>query len=208
MQPTTMRRAFALTFVAAAVVGIYLIARGGGWIAAIGASGIACGILYTGGPRPLGYLGLGDVLVLVYFGPIAVAGSHYVQGLQWSGSAFVAGLAPGFLSTALLAVNNLRDIDTDRRAGKRTLAVRFGRRFAVAEYCLAIAVAAAVPACLWITGHGPVWCLLASASCALAWPAIAQVRAATPGAPLLPALAATGRLLTVYGLTFALTWPL
>lgn len=204
--PATMRRAMWVTFAAALAVGIYLVARGGWPIVLIGLASIACGVLYTGGPKPLGYAGLGDVLVLIFFGPVAVAGTHYVQALQWSGAAVVAGLGPGMLATALLAVNNLRDAETDRGAGKRTLAVRFGTSFAKAEYAATLGVAAGVPVGLWATGAGPLWCVAASLVCLTAMPALREVVRAVPGDRLLSALATTGRTLALYGLVFAAGW--
>ena len=139
----------------------------------------------------------------MFFGPVALAGTHYVQTLHWSSAAIVAGLGPGLIATALLAVNNLRDVETDRAAGKRTLAVRFGRRFAVAEYTGAIALAAAVPVVLWLRWDLTPWCMAASATCLSAAPALAAVWAAQPGDRLQSALAGTGRLLALYGAAFA-----
>src|SRR5207253_6371104 len=118
-----------------------------------GIASIASGILYTGGPRPLGYAGLGDLFVFVFFGIVAVAGTAYVQTGAVSPLALAAAIPVGALSTAILVVNNARDAATDVVAGKRTLAVRFGRRFANAEYALLLVVAAAgCGACAWILG--------------------------------------------------------
>ena len=130
VEPETMFRNFVLTFGLAALVGFYLVYRGGWPIVLIGLLSIASGILYTAGPWPLGYLGLGDIFVLIFFGPVAVCGTFYVQALEVTEIVFYAGLGPGLLATALLVVNNLRDEATDRKAGKRTLAVRFGPAFA------------------------------------------------------------------------------
>ena len=201
--PAAMKRAFVLTFLATLPVAVYLIARGGVPIAVIGLLSIAAGVLYTGGPRPLGYLGLGDILVVVFFGPIAVAGTHYVQALEWSPTAIVAGLAPGLLSTGLLVVNNLRDVDTDRAAGKATLAVRFGRRFAKAEFALAIVISAVLPMLLWLLGRTPAATLAASAVCLTGVPALVRVVRSRPGDALLTPLAATGRLLVLFSAAFA-----
>lgn len=202
--PAVMKRAFVITFLATLPIAVYLIARGGLPIALIGILSITAGILYTGGPRPLGYLGLGDLLVVVFFGPVAVAGTHYVQTLTFSPAATVAGLAPGLLSTSLLAVNNLRDVETDRSAGKATLAVRFGRGFAKSEFALGIVVAASVPILLWLTGQAPPATLLASAVSVTAVPALVHVVRARPGDTLLAPLAATGRLLVLFSAAFAL----
>lgn len=204
--PPVMKRAFVLVFALAFALGLGLVARAGWPVLVIGVASIACGILYTGGPRPLGYLGLGDVLVLVFFGPVALAGTYYVQALQWSGAAVIAGLGPGLIATALLAVNNLRDAETDVEAGKKTLAVRFGRGFAKAEYAAALLTAAAVPVVLWLGFDGPRWCLLATLACAAAAPSVAAVLRAEPGDRLQGALAGTGRLLALYGLLFAAGW--
>jgi 1,4-dihydroxy-2-naphthoate octaprenyltransferase len=136
--PAEMKRAFILVLFMATVIGAELIRRGGMPIFVIGIASLVCAVLYTGGPRPLGYLGLGEVFVFIFFGPVAVAGTYWVQALNVGPSVVAAGIAPGLLSAAVLLVNNLRDVDTDRRAGKRTLAVRFGRPFARALYLLCV----------------------------------------------------------------------
>jgi 1,4-dihydroxy-2-naphthoate octaprenyltransferase len=136
--PATMRRAFVAAFALATLLGAGLVARGGLPIVLVGAASVACGVLYTCGPRPLGYLGLGDLFVLAFFGPVAVGGTHYLQALRFEPAVALAGLGPGLLSVAILAVNNLRDRHTDVGAGKRTLAVRFGARFARLEYAAAV----------------------------------------------------------------------
>ena len=127
VRPKTMLRNFVMVFGLATLVGIYLVFRGGWPVVIIGILSIASGILYTGGPWPLGYLGLGDLFVLIFFGPVAVAGTFYVQALEITPVVIFAGLGPGLLATALLAVNNLRDEPTDKKVGKLTLAVRFGQ---------------------------------------------------------------------------------
>ena len=132
-------------FALAALASVYLIHRAGMCILIIAVASIISGIFYTAGPRPLGYLGLGDLFVLIFFGPVAVGGTYFTQALEINWAVIVAGLAPGFLSMAVLAVNNLRDIDTDRRAGKLTLAVRFGRSFAMSEYLFCIIAACLIP---------------------------------------------------------------
>lgn len=204
--PKAMRRAFVLAFGLALVAGVYLVVRAGWPIAAIGVASVVCGVLYTGGPRPLGYLGLGDILVLVFFGPIATAGTYYVQSLAWSEVALLAGLAPGFLAVGLLTVNNLRDIEGDREAGKRTLAVRYGPGFAQAEVAFCLLAAAALPVILWLAWDGPPAVLAATAACALGVPALRDVRRWTPGARLGKALAGMGRTLTLYALAFCVGW--
>jgi len=136
--PAQMARATVVVFLIAAVTGAALVLRGGWPILAIGASGLLMGVLYTGGPRPLGYLGLGDILVFIYFGPAAVWGTHLLLVGEPSANAALWGVVPGLLSVAILVVNNLRDRHTDVAANKRTLAVRFGATFARVEYALCV----------------------------------------------------------------------
>ncbi len=138
IRPEIILRSSLLVFAAAVIIGIFLVLRGGWPIVLIGIASVICGILYTGGPYPLAYLGLGEVFVVIFFGPVATLGTYYVQALEFSKEVFIAGLAPGLISTALIAVNNLRDIPTDIKARKKTLAVRFGYRFARIEYTLCI----------------------------------------------------------------------
>ena len=134
-----------LAFALAAGAGVYLAAVAGWPVVAIGVAGIASGIAYTGGPWPLGYHGLGDVFVFVFFGLVAVAGTCYVQVLEFRPDALTAGVALGAASTAILVVNNLRDMETDARAGKRTLAVRMGGGWTKAQYVFLLGLTAAVP---------------------------------------------------------------
>jgi 1,4-dihydroxy-2-naphthoate octaprenyltransferase len=139
-----------LVFFLATGCGVYLALAAGPAVVAIGLASIAAAIAYTGGPFPLGYHGLGDLFVLTFFGFVAVAGTSFVQLGHVPPLAWAAALPVGALATAILVVNNLRDRTTDARVGKRTLAVRFGRGFAVAEYGALLAVAYAVPAALGI----------------------------------------------------------
>jgi 1,4-dihydroxy-2-naphthoate octaprenyltransferase len=123
-----------LTFGAAALCGLYLVAVAGWELLVLGIFSILAGVLYTGGPRPYGYEGLGEVFVFLFFGLVAVAGSTFAQLKSWPWEAFALAIPVGLLVTAILVVNNIRDMDTDRRAGKRTLAVRLGRERARMEY--------------------------------------------------------------------------
>lgn len=145
LSPEAVRGAMLLTLGAATVVGAYLVAVGGVPILVVGLASLLCAVAYTGGPYPLAYHGLGDLFVFVFFGLVAVAGTVYVQALEWLPQAVWAGAGVGAVSTALLVVNNLRDIDTDRRAGKRTLATRLGVKGTRVEYTLLWAVAMGVP---------------------------------------------------------------
>jgi len=144
LQPLQMRNAFLALFGAAFFASIPLMAQCGIWALFFVLSSIAFGILYTGGPKPLGYMGLGDLLVIIYFGPVAIAGTYFVQ--QQSVPPLFLTLAPGFLSCAILTANNLRDEQTDRTVGKNTLVVRFGKTFGRWEYALCIFLAALIPA--------------------------------------------------------------
>jgi len=142
--PATMRRAVGLVLGLAFATGLALVAWGGWWLVAIGVASIASGIAYTGGPYPLGYHGLGDVFVFVFFGLVAVGATFYVQAGWVSADVLLAAVAVGALTTNILVVNNYRDAESDARAGKRTLVVRFGRRFAEVQFAAAHVAASAV----------------------------------------------------------------
>ena len=204
--PQAMLRNFVLVFALAALVGIYLVYRGGWPIVIIGVLSIASGILYTGGPKPLGYLGLGDLFVLIFFGPVAVGGTFYVQTLEISAVVILAGFGPGLLATALLAVNNLRDEPTDKKVGKKTLAVRFGPGFARMEYLAAFALALFLPFVLafWTGGH---WFACLSALIIIpGYSPIRQIISGVKGIELNETLAATGKLIILYSILFSLGW--
>ena len=201
VRPGQMRAAFVLAFAVFAVVALVLARRGGWLIPLLAAAAIASGILYTAGPWPLGYIGLGDVFACFFFGPVAVAGTDYVQRQALTADALVASVAPGLFAVAMLTVNNLRDVDGDRLAGKRTLAVRWGRGFARAEYLVCIAGAAAVPAALVARGRGT-GLLLAALVLPAAIPALRWVFTRTDGPTLNRALAYTGVLMLLYAVLF------
>jgi 1,4-dihydroxy-2-naphthoate polyprenyltransferase len=187
-----------LAFAAAVGCGVYLAFLAGPVILLIGALSIAAGVLYTGGPRPYGYAGLGEVFVFLFFGLIAVNGSYYVQLEELAFLPAGLSVAVGFLSTAILVVNNVRDIETDRRAGKRTLAVRIGREPTRRLYVALVDGAyVALIATLLIDG-GPWWALLALLSAPLLAAPTGAVLTRTDGPALNAALAATGALLAAY----------
>ncbi len=142
--PETMLRATIITFALAVALGAILVARGGAPILIIGILSVAFGALYTAGPYPLAYIGLGDLFVLIFFGPVAVAGTYYVNALRWSSDAAILGLIPGLLAVGILIVNNLRDYDSDRLVRKRTLVVAFGERFGRLEYLVCVVTPALV----------------------------------------------------------------
>lgn len=203
--PQAMKRAFLIVFGLAALAGIDLLVRGGWPALAIGALCIAAGILYTGGPFPLGYHGLGDLFVFLFFGLVAVGGTYYVQALEMSSAALMAGVAPGLLSTAILTVNNLRDVENDRLAGKRTIPVLFGVAFGRWEYlfCL-IGACIGTPATLVLLGKAPAGILAASASLIFAITPLRTLFHQPPGAIYNHVLAQTGRLLLVYSILFSI----
>lgn len=140
-----MKIATMLTMVIAFLLGLYLVWHAGWEILAIGVASLICGILYTGGPFPLGYNGLGDLFVFIFFGIVAVMGTYYVNALEWSGASFWASLAVGALATNILVVNNLRDVEQDGPAGKNTLGVLLGENALRWEYLLMLMVAFAIP---------------------------------------------------------------
>jgi 1,4-dihydroxy-2-naphthoate polyprenyltransferase len=189
-----------LAFAIANAAGIYLATVAGPLIIAVGALSILAGVLYTGGPRPYGYAGMGELFVFMFFGLVAVNGSYYVQLERLDWLPFWLSLSVGFLSTAILVVNNLRDIDTDRRAGKRTLAVRLGRERTRDLYAVLVGASFAVlPLGLAVTG-GPPWALLGLLTIVLAPAPLRATRTRTDGPSLNAALAQTGSLLAGFSL--------
>lgn len=208
VKPTTMKRATALIFLLAVLAGLFLVWRGGWPIVVIGLCSILFGVLYTGGPYPLGYNGLGEIFVLIFFGPVAVGGTYYVQALDINALVVLAGTAPGLFSVAILTVNNLRDIDGDREAGKKTLAVRFGRSFSRWEYLLSIVIASLIPATMVVISGQRYYALVAMVVIVLAIPTFKTVFTRTEGEKLNNALAATGKLLLIFSLIFSIGWLL
>lgn len=191
-----------LTFGLATLLGLYLAVLAGWPVVLIGVSAILAAVAYTGGPFPFGYYGLGDLFVFIFFGPVATAGTYYVQAGSVSPLALWASLPMGFLITAILVVNNLRDIATDRAAGKRTLAVRLGANGARIEYLACLAGAYLTPPLILLLGLAPYGVLLAWLSLPLG---ISLVRTLyrVSGRPLNRALAGTGQLALIYALLFA-----
>jgi 1,4-dihydroxy-2-naphthoate octaprenyltransferase len=150
--PAQVAKATAITFALALLVGLYLVWTGGLPILLIGLFSILSGIAYTGGPYPLGYNGLGDVFVFVFFGLVAVMGTYFLQAGTLTLGSFMAAVPVGLLCTNILVVNNLRDIETDRAAGKRTLAVRMGREATKRQYLLFLLISYTIPLTLWEAG--------------------------------------------------------
>jgi 1,4-dihydroxy-2-naphthoate octaprenyltransferase len=189
-----------VAFGVAVAAGIYLATVAGWVIIAIGVASIAAGVLYTGGPWPYGYAGLGELFVFLFFGLVAVNGSYYVQLEELDWLPFGLSVAVGCLSTAILVVNNVRDIDTDRRAGKRTLAVRLGRE-ATRRFYVALIAAAYLALLITLTANGgPWWAALGFVSLPLVVPPARAVLTRTDGPALNGALAGTGMLLGAFSI--------
>lgn len=208
IKPRSMKTAAAITFSLALLVGVYLVWRGGWPIAVIGLLSILFGIMYTGGPYPLGYHGLGEIFVLIFFGPVAVGGTYYVQALDIDAIVLLAGLSPGLFSVAILTVNNLRDIKADSLAGKKTLAVRFGRTFVRIQYLLSLVVASLLPVFFYLVTYQHFYSLLTALVLLAAVPALKTVFVKTDGPALNNVLAATGKLLLLYSVIFSVGWLL
>lgn len=198
-----VRRAAVGAFLVAAVLGFLLVALvGQWWLLLVGAASIAAGWLYTGGPRPYGYAGLGEVFVLIFFGIVPVAGTAYVQTLSFTPAMFIAGLAIGLPITAILIANNLRDIPTDLAADKRTLATRLGdaRTRTLFVFTIVLAFILVIVLALVVSP----WLLLAVASVPLAIPPLRTVRAGAQGRALIAVLQQTSLLVLVFGLLLGL----
>jgi 1,4-dihydroxy-2-naphthoate octaprenyltransferase len=201
--PRRVLLATVLAFAAAVATGVYLAAVTGPEILAVGAISILAGVLYTGGPRPYGYAGLGEVFVFLFFGVVAVNGSFYVQVEELDVLALVLSIPMGCLATAILVVNNLRDIDTDRRAGKNTLAVRRGRPQTRRLYVWLVGFAfAALPVAV-VAADAPVPTLLALLAAPLVDRPLRAVLTRDDGAALNRALADTGSLLAAFSVLLA-----
>jgi len=202
ISPAQMKRAMWPAFAGALVTGIYLTAVAGWPVMALGLLSIAAAYLYTGGPKPYGYLGLGDLSVFLFFGFGAVTGTYFVQAHGVSPLVLWASVPIGALATAILVVNNLRDIETDARAGKLTLAVRLGERATRNYYQLLLAMAYAVPPILWLRGLADAWVMLAWTSLPLALRLASRMRHER-GLALNGCLVQTARLEVVFGLLLA-----
>jgi 1,4-dihydroxy-2-naphthoate octaprenyltransferase len=183
-----------VSFGVAVLVGIYLVAVAGWELLLVGAASILAGVLYTGGPRPYGYEGLGELFVFAFFGIVAVTGSYFVQTEALTWEAFVLAVPVGLLAAAILMVNNIRDLETDRRAGKRTLAVRLGRERARRLYGIAVYVAFLLAPLPWVLGSLTAWLVLPWLALPLAVRLVRTVAGHSDGPTLNAALARTGML--------------
>jgi 1,4-dihydroxy-2-naphthoate octaprenyltransferase len=196
--PRQVLRATWLAFGMAVLAGSYLIATAGWELLLVGAASILAGVLYTGGPRPYGYEGLGEIFVFLFFGVVAVTGSYYAQVERVSSEALMLAVPVGLLASAILVVNNVRDMETDRRAGKRTLAVRLGRERTRMLYAAMVAGAFITALLPWPLGDLDPWLVLSWAAVPLAVPLIKTVRTRTDGPSLNGVLAGTGKLQLVF----------
>ncbi|MEY4488233.1 MAG: hypothetical protein RIQ79_741 [Verrucomicrobiota bacterium] len=202
IKPETMRSAMIAVFAAAFALGLTLLAYGGWPLLVIGVASIVCGVAYTGGPYPLAYHGLGDVFVLVFFGFVAVGATAYVQCGMLTEAALVAGAGVGALATNILVVNNYRDVETDAKAGKRTLVVKWGRGYARGQFAVAHLAAVYCPLHL-ISIHGINTLAavgLGLAAAVVMFLQLARLKQATTPAKCIALLGATGLWLAVYGL--------
>jgi 1,4-dihydroxy-2-naphthoate octaprenyltransferase len=199
--PPEVRRGMLITFGLAVLLGVYLVVVGGWPILLIGLFSILAGIVYTGGPWPIGYNGLGDLFVYIFFGLIAVAGTTYLHTGTFNLAALINALPIANLATAILVVNNLRDIATDREAGKRTLAVLLGRRGTQIEYLLLVAGSYPLLLLSWLLGAASVWFWLPVLTLPLAVPLI-RIVWTQAGSPLNTALKGTARLHMIFGALF------
>lgn len=198
-----VRRGTFAVFGAALLVGVYLTWAAGWPVVVIGLASILAGLAYTGGPFPLAYNGLGDLFVLVFFGFVAVCGTAWVSALEVPVQAWYGGLAVGALSTALLCVNNLRDVETDARAGKRTLPVLLGRRGGEIEYVLLLGAAYFAPALLYRFEQASPWVLLPLLTMPEAFRLVHRISRRPDSEDMIRLLEATARLLLAFGALLA-----
>lgn len=200
ISPGTMKAAMWGTFAAAFLCGLGLIGWGGPWLLLIGVLSILAGLAYTGGPWPLGYHGLGDVFVFIFFGLVAVCATYFVQTGKVVLDSVLAAVPIGLLTANILVVNNYRDMETDAAAGKRTLVVRFGRGFARAQFGGSLVISlVVVPAILALRDHNA-WRLLPLALIPMAWRHLGRLRNQTQPVEQIALLGDTGKLLALYAL--------
>ncbi len=204
ISPETVRKAMIVALALALAPGIYLILRGGWSLALIAAASIIAALAYSGGPYPLASHGLGDLCVFVFFGPVAVCGTYYVQALRLTPVVLWISVAFGLLITAILVVNNLRDINTDKKSGKTTLAVILGVKGTLMEYTLLIMAAYAIVVALVLKGLIPVWCLFPLLSLPLAFKLCMALWRNPAGFGLNQALSHTARLSMIFSLLLSL----
>jgi len=202
--PGVMLKATFITMSAAFILGLYLVWIGGWVILLIGLLSILFGILYTGGPYPLGYNGLGDLFVFIFFGLVAVMGTYYVHALQWSTISFWASLPVGALAVNILVVNNLRDVAQDNISGKRTLGVLLGERALKLEYTFLLLLAFSIPWLLLTKPEVGLWILLPMLSLPLSIPLMVQIWKHDDKRTLNRTLERTAQYMVLYGVLFSI----
>ena len=204
ISPKAMKYATFGTMALAFFIGLYLVYLTDWQILVLGIASLVFGILYTGGPFPLGYNGLGDLFVFLFFGIGAVMGSYYIHTLEWSQLAFWASLPAGALSVNILVVNNLRDIKSDAETEKRTLGVIFGEKFLKLEYTIMILVALAIPPHLWFWEDFSMWIFLPYISIPFTIPLLQSVFTESVKSNLNQTLTNTAKHMTIFGILFAI----
>jgi len=204
--PSTVRNAFILCFGLAFLIGIYLVYRGGWPIVTVGLVALLLGVIYTGGPFPLAYHGLAELPAFLFFGPIASATTTYVQTGSWSPASIIAGCAAGFFSVSLLAINNLRDYEEDRLAGKQTLIALFGRQFGILEYSLCLGLATLTPLILPLLHPDRMMITMTSLTFLMALQPIRTTAGYKEGKELLAVLKMTAKLQAVFTAVFCIAW--
>lgn len=203
VSPAQMKAALVIVFGLAFILGLYLITIGGWPILVIGIASIIVAITYTGGPYPLGYYGWGDLMVFLFFGFIGTMGTYYVHSLQLSITSFLLSIPVGALITNILIINNYRDVDTDAKAGKRTTAVIFGKKFARTEFAVFLFSAYGIPLIVWLFFDLSAWILLPFFSFPLGLRVLAMMNT-LHGRELNLALEQSAKLVALYGILFAI----
>jgi len=201
--PKTMLNATIGTMASAFLLGLYLVWAAGWIVLAIGLLSLLFGILYTGGPFPLGYNGLGDVFVFLFFGIVAVMTTYYVNVLEWSEASFWASLAVGALCVNILVVNNLRDVEQDKKSGKKTLGVLFGENALKWEYTLMVLLAFAIPPHFYFQLSFNAWVFLPFASLPIVAIYVSRIWKETNKIKLNPLLERTAQYMVIFGLLFS-----
>lgn len=200
--PKVMATVAVLTLATAFLLGLALIPYGGGWLLGVGILSVLAAWCYTGGPYPLAYHGWGDVCVVFFFGIVALGCTYFVQAGTFSWEVLLLGLGSGFLTNNILVVNNYRDLKADQAANKRTLLVRFGRRFGRALYYFSTSLAASVVVWFWMRGYGS-WILMALLPCGWSFVLGRRLTGMTAAAAYGAALGNAGRAVALYGVLFS-----
>lgn len=203
ISPRAMLRATLITLTIAFVAGLYLVWVGGWVILWIGILSLLFGVLYTGGPFPLGYNGLGDLFVFIFFGFVAVMGTTYVNTLEWPAEAFWASLPVGALCVNILVVNNLRDIDQDRVSGKKTLGVLFGENALKTEYLGMLSLAYLTPVYFYHVLGYSIWIILPFLALPDAWKLVNHIWYHEDKRTLNETLEKTARHMIFFGFLFS-----